>query len=515
MNKWESVSASQFKVYALCKRKWWIERFSGLPRAPASPAQLLGTEVHQVLENHLKLGTPFPDTKAGRIAEAGLPHLPDPGTALTEHKVKLDSIDPPLVGYIDFFIVDGGDGCPEVGDFKTLSDWRWALTEEDLRRDLQMIPYAVFALEHTEADFLEVTHIQFITKGKPEARQVTVSLGREGVYKEWDKLKALALEMKETSKIENALDVEPCLSGCGAFGGCPFLDMCEVRNTNPFENIGFVSSKKEENMSEKNRLQELLERRRESGSSGETPVETSAFATFSEKNKGISPSEMGIVPPDAPKSKGDKEAVLQARYVMAGNKLLVLMRDRDINSLTQKELGEEIAPLFGMKRLRWNHIEAICATQEALTAKDSNRTVLFGLSPIVEEKPSQASPAVIRPPSLAKQVENPVQAVPKEKKEKNGRTGFTLYIDCFPLKGERPEILEDLLAPHIKKVSESHDIATPQLLDYAKGKAEVTALFCLAFPKTGEIVASSKSPYWASVEPYLVGAAAQVIRRFM
>ena len=524
--KWKSVSASQFKTYALCKRKWHIERFSGLPRPPSTPAQELGTEVHRILENYLRHGASFPETVAGRIAERGKPFLPEPGTGEVEGKITLTSIDPPLIGFIDLYV----DGVtPEVVDHKTLGSWKGSRTEEELGTDLQMIPYAVHALEKTGAASVRVTHLQYLTKGAPETREVSAVLQGPYVYEEWEKLKALALEMKQTAEIEEHKDVEPCLSACGAYGGCPYQDICGVlqgAGPNPFENIGFVSTKEEKSMTEKNRLQQLLEKRRndemrkETGRAPEAEKETSALAAFSgiQKGKGISPSEMGIVPPDSPKAKekkpAQKEGVLQARYQMAGEKLREMMETASIASLTQKEVGQAVADLFGMKRLRWNHIEGICATQKNLEPKESNRTIRLST---VEEKPSQAKPAEIRPPSLKKQEEKPfeqtpVQAVPVEK---NGHSGITLYIDCFPMKGESPTMLEDLLAPYIKKVSESHDIPTPQMLDYAKGKAEVAALLCLNFPKSGEIVASSKSPYWANVEPYLVGAAIQVVRRFM
>ena len=184
--KWKSVSASQFKTYALCKRKWHIERFSGLPRPPSSPAQELGTEVHRILENYLRHGASFPETVAGRIAERGKPFLPEPGTGEVEGKITLTSIDPPLIGFIDLYV----DGVtPEVVDHKTLGSWKWARTEEELGTDLQMIPYAVHALEKTGAASVRVTHLQYLTKGAPETREVSAVLQGPYVYEEWEKTK--------------------------------------------------------------------------------------------------------------------------------------------------------------------------------------------------------------------------------------------------------------------------------------------------------------------------------------
>ena len=493
MNKWKYVSASQFKTYALCKRKWHIERFSGLPRPEATASQKLGTEVHDLLERYLKYGTTFPDTKPGRIAKSGVSLLPAPGEGVVEGKITVQSIEPPLMGFIDLYI--GGD-IPEVIDHKTLKDWKWAKTEEELASDLQMIPYAVHALNKTGAKQVRITHFQYITTGSPEARQVSTILDAKHVYEEWNKLKELAVEMKATSLVEKAQEVEETLSACGAYGGCPYQEMCGVMKPreNPFENIGFVSTNQEKKVTEKNRLQELLDKRRndemkkETGREPEGEDDSSAF------------SGMGIVPPDAPKAKPSK--ITESDYAKAGLALVELLEGQD--SITQKEVGQAVSGMFGLKRLRWNHVEAICDTHEGLEAVESNRTVV---------KASQAEAAGILPPSLAKP-EDVAPAAPVQKEE-NGHAGIILYIDCFPMKGGSPALLEDILAPYVKEVAKNHSIPTPQMLDYAKGKAEVAALFCLNFPKSGEIIVSSKSPYWASVEPYLVGAAVQVIRRFM
>ena len=379
-------------------------------------------------------------------------------------------------------------------------------------------------LNKTGAKQVRITHFQYITTGSPEARQVSTILDAKHVYEEWNKLKELAVEMKTTSLVEKAQDVEETLSACGAYGGCPYQEMCGVMKPreNPFENIGFVSTNQEKTVTEKNRLQELLEKRRndemkkETGREPEGKEEASAFSGFSEmqKGKGISPAKMGIVPPDAPKAKSSK--ITEVEYAKASLALAKLLEEQD--SITQKGVGQAVSSMFGLKRLRWNHIEAICATHAGLEAVESNRTVIGIFVPrharAVEA--SQAEPTGILPPSLAKSEDVPLPLSRSlSRKRRTGRRVSLLYIDCFPMKGKSPTMLEDILAPYIKQVSENHDIPTPQLLDYAKGKAEVAALLCLNFPKSGEIVASSKSPYWASVEPYLVGAAVQVVRRFM
>ena len=104
--------------------------------------------------------------------------------------------------------------------------------------------------------------------------------------------------------------------------------------------------------------------------------------------------------------------------------------------------------------------------------------------------------------------------VPEAAAEPEPADPLYLYVDCWPMKGVKCVLLEDILAPYIHAVSDRHGVPTPALLDFGKGKAEVAGWLCLNLP-TGHVVASSKSPYWGAVEPYLVGAAVQVVRRFM
>ena len=73
-NKIQHVSASQFKTFSRCKRKWFIEKCTDVPRPEPSKAMVLGTAVHAVLEEYLRDGVvPDEETRAGRIAAAGLP----------------------------------------------------------------------------------------------------------------------------------------------------------------------------------------------------------------------------------------------------------------------------------------------------------------------------------------------------------------------------------------------------------------------------------------------------------
>ena len=50
------VSASQFKTFSLCQRKWYIEKCTDTPRPEPSAAMLLGSAVHELLEEYVSNG---------------------------------------------------------------------------------------------------------------------------------------------------------------------------------------------------------------------------------------------------------------------------------------------------------------------------------------------------------------------------------------------------------------------------------------------------------------------------
>jgi CRISPR/Cas system-associated exonuclease Cas4 (RecB family) len=111
MKPWNHCSASQFKTFSLCERKWWFEKRSGLPQPPPSTAMLLGTEVHALLETYLLTGEePTQMDRASKIVRGGIESglVPTPQSVTVEGRIQLDDCDPPLVGFIDVLDITGG-----------------------------------------------------------------------------------------------------------------------------------------------------------------------------------------------------------------------------------------------------------------------------------------------------------------------------------------------------------------------------------------------------------------------
>lgn len=500
---WPYVSASQFKTYAMCSRKWHIERFSGLPRPEPSPAMLLGTKVHELLEGYLETGELSEDGRASDIAREGLPLLPQPGKAHVEGRIEVDYVNmrPSLVGFVDVYIPPEHteDGIPEVIDHKTTSAWKWAKTEEQLRSDMQMIPYAAWALEVSRCDKVRISHVQYLTKGAPEARKVSVVLTMQEVLAEWTGLVALAKTMRETANIESAKDVEGNTNACGAFGGCPYQDICGALTKTkeaPFKNMGLVPA----NMNKENKmskLQELLARKR-----------------AAQKTQAETPVANGIVPPDAPVATPVAAAPVEeaappatvsdlakkytAEQYQQCVSALHIARGADVE-MPRSRANAVIGEVLDMKRVRLDYVLATCTHSDGAISYDPDNSVL--------KWAGEAGAPVVAPEPKAPEPSLPPEPEPVVSTE----VGLTLYLDCFPMKGAQYAVLEDVLAPIIDKVAEANQVPVPLLMDYGKGKDEVAGLLKLELP-SGGVVVSTKSPYWPALSATLMAKATLVIK---
>ena len=411
-SKIKHVSASQFKTYSLCKRKWYIEKCTDAPRPEPSAAMLLGSAVHELLEEYVSNGVAIDgDTKAGRIARPAIKYIPESTDLHVELSLRMESIDPPLVGFIDLY--DTSDpSCPVVIDYKTTSAWKWARKEEQLRGDPQMIAYAQYALEqHPEANDVTVAHIQLKTKGAPEGRLVSIELTREHVAEQWAKLVELATEMKQTSYLDSVEEVPPTLSACGAFGGCPFADTCAALGPakNPFAGIQNLKSEtrnKEEKMS---RLQELRDRKKRkilppapptNGSPRPTGVLSSDAASRAVEaepevltssaalgRKGKALLELAVL--ESKQSNAEvltetpagsiaftepvpsKDNFSDELYDEAAKALLAHMRDRSVQRIGKVAAKTIVGKVLDLRRVRLYYVEKACHSSEGTLSPSS------------------------------------------------------------------------------------------------------------------------------------------------
>lgn len=255
------VSASQIKTYRRCKRKWFWEKIRGF-RSPDTRATLLGKHVHSLLEHYLEHGKVpthlfeqrFPE--AWDIALPGLENLPPPPIPkrYIERAFLLTCFRVPAYGFIDLLEPDQN----LVTDHKTTSDLKYAFGQgnpekpwhkpaELLLSDPQALLYCAVAphlfTRGPDAEYLDLPvttveranlgetafrHVYYRTRGAPRSVQTEVRLTGEDLGSGLDKIDSTINAMVVDATRPQAADIQPNLSACKDYGGCPHLARCQA-----------------------------------------------------------------------------------------------------------------------------------------------------------------------------------------------------------------------------------------------------------------------------------------------
>ena len=308
---WNQVSASQIENYVKCPRSWYFKSVARI-QEPQKGHQALGTSFHLIMEKVPK-GLSFPvraDTnaseeewdKAKLMADQVLPLLPsDPqGLVKREHGITLETYEngPLFRGYIDLAIPPG-IGWPSflippneaiIGDYKTLSDFRYMKTPEELASSIQMMSYAKWAISEGPGslvgpseslpEHVRLLHIYAKTKSpfsRSSIRDSNAIVSVPQINAAWDKTLDIVREMQSTATCQSAEDLEAkgALNGhCEAYGGCYFRDKCGLSKDSGIKNLFQIGKKptpptKDANMAGSPILEKILAAR--AAASGVTP----------------------------------------------------------------------------------------------------------------------------------------------------------------------------------------------------------------------------------------------------
>jgi CRISPR/Cas system-associated exonuclease Cas4 (RecB family) len=212
-----------------CRRKWAFRYVDGVEVDSNRFAQL-GKQVHAVLENWLKNGEPPDlDTDEGRIAAAGLKHLPAPSALLdVEAHVQYRRKDTAYHGYSD--LIQGIDvEIPVVTDHKTTVHFKWAKTEEDLLADVQSTIYSAAVLDITQGNKVINRWVYYRTRGKPASKVVEVERTVEDIERAMMAIDETAYEIYAAYKAAKpAEETEYDARACDHYGGCAYRDLCKL-----------------------------------------------------------------------------------------------------------------------------------------------------------------------------------------------------------------------------------------------------------------------------------------------
>lgn len=242
-----TTSASQVTSFEKCNRFWYFASVQKI-RTPPTASQQFGTNTHSELEKVLQLPGHTPSADFARIVAAaraarhdprhgGYPVMPDPvteiGTYRLEGAIWIPTYKggPIWNGFVDLWVPNRAP--PEVVDYKTTSDLRYAKTEAELSVDPQMVSYGKWALDQFAGLWkkVRVTHLYLTTRGKPKALPVTVDLDADHVETQWLRLLGRVRKMESLRAVQSADDITPTgvdTGHCHAYGGCQYRSQCGI-----------------------------------------------------------------------------------------------------------------------------------------------------------------------------------------------------------------------------------------------------------------------------------------------
>lgn len=537
---WKRTSASQIKTASLCPRKWWFEKLSGLPAKPPTAAMVLGTTIHTQVEAWLKHGTAPSDPRAKALADHFMPGSAKDGsphqTLFSEVEVVIPTegtdLPVPLLGFIDLVDSWAAPHNIELVDFKTLSDWQWAKTDEELATDLQMVAYARWAVDTYHPPAVTVSHHQ-VHKGTSKRGSASAMLRAGTVLKTWgDVIVPISNSMAEWSLKESATEVPAQPKACSAYGGCPFASLCDrgrpagAPTPSPFANIGRINASAASPLSTStatvhtgvstmSKLADLL-RARAGAQAATTPT----------------PDTGAVTPPPPPpfaavEAAPAPRAPKKADYTLAAAAIAHAAAGRGF--VPAKEVRLLVGTVCGMERVAWGHVEravellpgatvdttgvhfATKATKAAKAAEPAVVEVEVEAAPaVVEAAPAAAAPAAVTlsVPGTASVVQVPVAPAPAAQ-------GYMLLVDIGVVHappGWELQTLEAYVAP-IAAAFEKATGGSAFLRDFRVGERTVADMMAKALPADGTLLlVDSSSNIWKEASLPLVCGAVGVLR---
>lgn len=165
-------------------------------------------------------------------------------------------------GYSDLLWIDD---FLNVADHKTSANpMEYALTAEELLVDEQSLIYAADAFEKYHGDIVRLQWTYVATRSMKnglragEVLPVRVTMSRDQVRKRLPLLDDVAREILRARKVKRANDLPPNPSACGNYGGCPFVEICDLTLDQKLEHV-LQEEREEKNMGKS--IREMMQER--------------------------------------------------------------------------------------------------------------------------------------------------------------------------------------------------------------------------------------------------------------
>lgn len=482
------VSPSQMDTFTDCNRKWYFQSVVGI-KPPSSASAQLGTAVHAALEAFVLDGkTPDERTKSGAIAAAGIPYARhDPTRPLVveldmaqhpAHRLTLAGV--PIAGRID--LIDPHADPLLIQDWKTTTDFKWAKTEGELRKNTQAIWYSRFAIDLYGRDKARFRHVTLLTTGKPEVQETGVTLTRSEIASAFDAYTPKVERMIATAPARDASEVAPTLTACMKYGGCFFRERCRSMGdrlrifADPASHTpSHVVPAQEDTVNPAlAALAKLKQQKAAADAAPATPTPTPP-ALSAGAGRGQ------IVPPDAPSD-------LPARRADWPEEAKADFEERAGIREHDGKQPRLVAEAAAEKEIRKR-------AKKAAPVEDTLPVTPPPALPVEDTRPAVAEP--VKP--------SPLDSTPPA-------PSLALYIDCFPQRGVAEVIpLEDYVADFQAQVAKEAGVPIYSLVEYGKGPSLVAAKLAKETP-VGNVYVNSRLPCSAACLEVLLPLADTVVR---
>ena len=459
------VSATQVRLFTSCPRAWFCRYKLGI-KTPKTPAQDLGSNVHEVLEIYLLTGqiTDVPILRP--FVEAAIPHLPTPPIhpSLVERRAFLDTFPggPKWMLVIDLLI---DTTPPTIHDHKTTSDFRYALTPAEIQEDTQCVSYTKWLqLQQDEPTDVRARLLYLNTRNKTKiAFPVDAILTPAQVTKIWARDLLVVRAMVAANDLQAPEQLPANTRSCGNYGGCPYRTNCGLEIiTNPGTRSKIIMS--------------------------DFVARLKAAQAAAAGTNGTTGQVVQVVAPDmADPTTPVVAVVLHGQVVTAGPTTPVAVqpeaapKGRGRPTMTDEE-KEAAKRKRTAERALAKAQAALAKAQEDLApapkvilvpptapAATQVATTLVAAAPVATAAPGTTGQTITIPAPPEYQVTTPAKT--------GAGPGFFLYIDCFPVKpsGITAVLFDDWISGVVKTINENLDEGDFRLLGFSKEKLALSA----------------------------------------
>ncbi len=539
------LSASQMGTFRRCERKWaftYIDSEIG----GSSAAQAFGTEVHEVLEIYMKTGAWVGAVDAIACARQAEHVLPERSNRIGIEQplhLKIPGANDKFIGFID--LVDHTKGPPEVIDYKTTKDLRYAKTPEDLLTDEQANIYSKWMLEkHPSAKEVKARWLYVCARpsrakaadidGRPRNargfKEVARIKTRQEVDEQWVGLLADAKKMVAYSEDRSiwAKDIPGNEDACWDYGGCPFRSKCNIQQTSLgglLQNSNKVAHSKgaQKGKEDMSSLMDIINRNKgktESAAPAEAaPVEAepkrSKLALAAEKALADRQKEdgaTGVNPPPVEAAELDPELAEAIKEKIPETWRTRVAKGHKARNAKEEKWRAEVTA--AIRKAAGDPVEDPASTVVVETHGTPQERELPPSSPHTTEISTEEAEALVA--AIRKQEKEPGALQPV-----TSLVGpFILMVDCVPAKGADKlhgmTTLSEVLRPMKDAVQQMKDVPHWNLLKYREGETLLAACVEQQFRETGSplgiVLVDSSSGEWKACGDVLTELADVVIR---